>query len=115
MTGADFTKKEHQFLVDGGDKSQLLIATLYEGYESAPRIKNGTVEIFKLLDGKLKKADESIPSLEKLLKITFKTEPKEGSEEPQHDEAKVGNIMKIFKAPAKASGPPKKDFRAFLK
>ena len=82
VSGADLTKKEHQFLVDGGEKSQILINALYEGYGSAPRIKNGTIEIFKLLDEKLKKADDSLPSLEKLLKITFKTEPKEGTDEP---------------------------------
>ena len=74
VEGADFSKKEHQFLVDGNEKSQMLINVLYIGHESTPRIKKGTVEIFKLLDTKLKKGDESLPSIEKLLKITLKKE-----------------------------------------
>lgn len=125
VEGADFSKKEHQFLVDGNEKSQMLINVLYIGHESTPRIKKGTVEIFKLLDTKLKKGDESLPSIEKLLKITLKKEKVEeqkagddGAGEPpvDYDEAKVNTIMKLFKAPAKAAGgPPKKGFRAFIK
>jgi hypothetical protein len=110
-------------LVDGGDKSQMLINVLYIGHESTPRIKKGTIEIFKALDAKLKKGDESLPSVEKLLKITLKKEKVEeekavdGAGEPpvDYDEAKVNTIMKIFKATAKPAGGAKKDFRAFLK
>ena len=57
VDGADFNKKEHQFLVDGGEKSQMLIDILYIGHESTPRIKKGTIEIFKALDAKIKKGD----------------------------------------------------------
>ena len=102
-----------------------MINVLYIGHESTPRIKKGTVEIFKLLDTKLKKGDESLPSIEKLLKITLKKEKVEeqkagddGAGEPpvDYDETKVNSIMKIFKAPTKAAGgPPKKGFRAFIK
>lgn len=103
----------------------MLINALYVGHESTPRIKKGTIEILKMLDTKLKKADDSLPTIEKLLKITLKKEKveeekaQEGTEAPgdpvDYDEAKVNMIMKIFKAPAKAAGPPKKDFRAFMK
>lgn len=125
VDGADFSKKEHQFLVDGNEKSQMLINTLYVGYESTPRIKKGTVEIFKVLDTKLKKGDESLPNMEKLLKLTFKKDKVEeekaagdgaaGEPPVDYDETKVSSIMKIFKAPAAKAAGPKKDFRSFLK
>jgi len=120
IDNADFSKKEHQFLVDGNETSQMLINVLYIGYESTPRIKKGSIEIFKALDAKLKKGDESLPSVEKLLKITLKKEKAgEGAagEPPvDYDEAKVSTIMKLFKTTGKAAGgPPKKDFRSFLK
>ena len=103
----------------------MLIDALYVGHESTPRIKKGTIEIFKMLDTKLKRGDDSLPTIEKLLKITLKKEKveeekaQEGAMAPadqvDYDEAKVSMIMKIFKAPAKAAGPSKKDFRAFMK
>ena len=52
----------------------MLINALYVGHESTPRIKKGTIEILKMLDTKLKKADDSLPTIEKLLKITLKKE-----------------------------------------
>lgn len=124
IDGADFSKKEHQFLVDGNEKSQMLINVLYIGHESSPRIKKGSIEIFKALDAKLKKGDESLLSVEKLLKITLKKEKVEeekagegaaGEPPVDYDEAKVSTIMKLFKTTSKAAGGPKKDFRSFLK
>lgn len=77
VANADLNKKEHQFLADGQEKSQLLIQTLVKGFESAPRIKKGTVEIFKILDTKISECnDKSLPSVEDHLKICLKTDEK---------------------------------------
>lgn len=100
----------------------MLIHFLYIGHESNPRIKKGSVEIFKLLNDKLK-ASQGLPSVEDLLKLTLKKEvmnkeeeEKEAEGQVDFDEAKVATIMKIFKAPAKPAAQPKgKDFRKFLK
>lgn len=60
----------------------MLITLLYIGHESNTRIKKGSVEIFKLLDTKLKEAnDPSLPSLEDLLKATLKKEANQKVEE----------------------------------
>ena len=73
VSSADFANKEHQFLVDGEDKSQMLIKILVQGHDSTPRIKKGTIEIFKLLNTKINDSkDSSIPTMEGLLKISLK-------------------------------------------
>ena len=71
--------------------------------------------------------DSSIPTMEGLLKISLKKdqskpkveeekEAEEGADAIDYDQAKVEEIMKIFKTPEKkAAGPTGKNFRAFLK
>ena len=77
-----------------------------------------------MLDTKLKNSnDDSLPSIEKLLKATLKKEKKEEekvedgapAEAVDHDEAKVATIMKLFKAAAKPVAKGKSDMRSFLK
>lgn len=128
VSSADLKKKEHQFLVDGQEKSQMLINILVQGHDSTPRIKKGTIEIFKLLNTKITDSnDSSMPTIEGLLKVSLKKdaskekveeekEAEEGADVPDYDKAKVAEIMKIFKAPEKkAAGPTGKNFRSFLK
>jgi hypothetical protein len=72
------------------------------GYEAATRIKKGSGDILKMLDSKIKAAnDSSMPTLEGLLKIALKQEKVEESKqdeipEKDYDEVKLNNIMKIF-------------------
>lgn len=100
----------------------MLIRTLVKGFESAPRIKKGTVEIFKILDTKISECnDKSLPSVEDHLKICLKTDEKQEGENGEavpnpYDEAKVAAIMQIFAQPKKQSASEKaKGFKSFMK
>lgn len=101
---ADFSNPDHKFLIDGGQKSQLLMSTLGEGFDSSIKVKKATIEIIKMLDTKIKESnDKSLLPLEELLKKGLK-----------NDEAKVSSIMKIFSAPVKSESKTSR-FRSFLK
>lgn len=114
-------------MIDGKKSSQLLISTLAEGHQSNPRIKKGSIEIFKILDTKIKaqrEKDPSLPSMEDLLKTTLKKEAASKEKEESkddvpnpYDEAKVQAIMKIFAASEKSKPAAGKSggFRSFMK
>jgi len=126
VSSADFNNKSHLFFIDGGEVSVSFINQLYSGYNSAPRTKKGCSEAFKDLNNKMlefKKTsggNDSLPTMEELLKKSLKKDKVEESKQEENgdaddfDQYKVTMIMKLFAGPAKKA-PVKKDFRSFMK